>query len=300
MSSANKFLRWIGVLALSFFTLFVLLPVLTIFTFSLFAGAMSSTKVIPGAKLVSVVELEGMILDSREILSELYKQARDPAVKGIVLRINSPGGAIGPAQEIFEAVKKIRSQKPVVASMGAVAASGGLYAALGADKIFCQPGTLTGSIGVILQIPNVRKISDLIGFEMTTVKSAELKDAGNAFREMTETERNYLQSTVDAAHQQFVKAVAESRELDIVTAQAISNGRIILGEEAVKIGLADEFGDLDSAARAVFDILKEPLAQNEAPILVFPMDKTRWLKKFINASTYIFQIFQGQVQFNYL
>src|SRR5690606_19525026 len=114
--------------------------------------------------LVAVVELNGIIESGKEVVEELYKQASDDKVKGIVLRINSPGGAVGPSQDIYTAVNKLKNKKPIVASMGALAASGGLYAALGASKIYCQPGTLTGSIGVIMQLPNFTTIAEKVGF----------------------------------------------------------------------------------------------------------------------------------------
>lgn len=300
--SARSFLSWVAALTLSILIMFVVLPLTIIFAFSLSASKLTSKEVIEGnsKNRVAVLELEGVILDSRELIDELYKQADDEDVKGIVLRINSPGGAIGPAQEIFSAVKKIKAKKPVVASMGAVAASGGLYAALGASKVFCQPGTLTGSIGVILQIPNVSRITDMVGFQMTTVKSGALKDIGNAFRPMTEGEQAYLQTTIDTAHTQFVQAVSESRNIPEEKVREFADGRMILGSDAVSLGLADGFGDIDSAARAVFEILKEPLPEGERPSLVYPLDEMEWLKNIINTSSLIADRIQGNVQFQYI
>ncbi len=300
MSTAATFLRWVGTLTLSFFIIFIVLPLLVIFTLSLFAGVMTPGVDKLANKQVAVIELEGMILDNKELLEQLYKQANDPNIHGIVLRINSPGGAIGPAQEIYAAVKKIKEKKPVIASMGGIAASGALYAALSATKIFCQPGTLTGSIGVIMQMPNVRKMTDFVGFEMTTIKSGALKDAGNLFREMTEGEKNYLQETVDTAFEQFLSAVVEGRKLDPELIRPFSDGRIILGSQAVKLGLVDDYGDLDTAARAVFEELKQPLTNEESPNLVYPMDELRWVRKFLNTSAYLSQMLEGRVQFNYL
>ncbi|MDZ4787060.1 MAG: signal peptide peptidase SppA [bacterium] len=297
--SPKSFLGWIGALSMTFFVVIVLLPLMVVLTLSGFAKYMSPDIAISG-KTVAVIELDGVILDSKDVLEQLYKQSADDKVKGIVLRVNSPGGAIGPAQEIYSAVKKIKEKKPVIASMGTVAASGGLYASLGATKIFCQPGTLTGSIGVIMQMPNVRKISDLIGFEMLTIKSGALKDAGNPFREITEQDKSYLQGTVNEAFEQFVEAVAESRKLDMAKVREFSDGRIILGSDAVKLGIADGFGDIDSAARAVFEELKDPLADTETPTLIYPMDDMKWLKKFISISSEISQLLQGTVKFQYI
>ena len=147
------------------------------------SGAKISKEGLPtNKKTVAVVKLDSMIMDSEDIVKELYKQADDKKVKAIVLRINSPGGAVGPSQDIYSAVASIKKIKPVVASMGAVAASGGLYAALGASKVYAQAGTMTGSIGVVLQIPNVSAITDKYGFKMTTIKAGALKDVGNMYR----------------------------------------------------------------------------------------------------------------------
>ncbi len=234
-----------------------------------------------GVEKVAVIELNGIILSSKEVLRQLYKQADNDKVQGIVLRIDSPGGAVGPSQEIYAAVRKLKSKKPIVVSMGAVAASGGFYSALGASKIFCQPGTLTGSIGVILEMPNLTKLADKVGFEMNTVKSGKLKDVGNTFRTMSEEDRKFLQQTVDQVQADFVQAVVEGRGLPEKEVLRIADGRVIPGSEALRLKLVDGYGDTYEAAREIFNILGKPLPEGEVPDLVYSEEGFDKLRKLI-------------------
>lgn len=250
---------------------------------------------------VAVVELTGMIESSKEILEQLHIQANDDSVKGIVLKVDSPGGAVGPSQEIFEAVRRLKAQKPIVASMSAVAASGGLYAALGASKVLAQPGTITGSIGVIMQLPNLRKVTEKLGVDMVTIKSGELKDVGNTFREMTEGERAFLQSTLNDVHLQFTNAVAQARGLTQEQVQQFADGRIIMGSQAKELGLIDGYGDMYVAAREVFELLGEPLAEDQHPNLVFHTDKFSELRRiFQSARSTIGLLTENSVRLRYV
>ncbi|RIL10876.1 MAG: signal peptide peptidase SppA [Proteobacteria bacterium] len=232
-------------------------------------------------KSVAVVEVRGIIDDAKEVLEDLYKQSDNEKIKAIVLRIDSPGGAVGPSQEIYEAVNQLKSKKPIVASMGAVAASGGLYAALSATKVFCQPGTITGSIGVILQIPNFTKVSQELGVDMITIKSGKLKDVGNAFREMTPEERAFMEDTVHKAHNEFIDAVVRGRGLDQNKVREFADGRVILGTEAKELKLVDDFGDVFTAARAALELAGSPLRPEETPKLLYSKDPYGKFMKFI-------------------
>jgi len=173
----------------------VVIPVLLAFGIAGMSEGLSEKRIGQIEKAVAVVELTGIIDNSKEVLSELHRHVKDETVEGVVLRINSPGGAVGPAQEIFETINQLKSVKPIVASMDGVAASGGLYAALAASKIYSNPGTITGSIGVIMEIPNLSKLASWAGVEIVTIKSGELKDVGNSFREMQPEERYFLEQT---------------------------------------------------------------------------------------------------------
>jgi len=253
-----------------------------------------------GDKLVAVIELTGMLESGKEIVEELYKQASDDKVKGIVLRINSPGGAVAPSQDIYGAVMKLKKKKPIVASMGALAASGGLYSAIGASKVYAQPGTLTGSIGVIMQLPNFTKIAEKIGFEMVTVKSGKFKDVGNSFREMTEEDRAFLEETIQRVHTDFVKAVAEGRNLSEQEVRTFADGRVIIGSQAKELKLIDAFGDVHDAARSVFDILNEPLKTDEEPTIFYPMDKFGQFRKIFEVISAVPTLFSRSIELRYV
>jgi protease IV len=276
--------------------IFVVIPILLVSTIGAIVATQSG-KVATDKNIVAIIKLDGVIEDSKEAISALYKQAQDDKVQGIVLRINSPGGAVGPSQDIYHAVMKLKEKKPIVASMGSIAASGGFYAALGASKIYCQPGTLTGSIGVIMQIPNVKKISDTIGLQMVTVKSGALKDVGNMFRDMTPEEQEYLQSAVNQVQADFVQAVVNGRKITKEKVLPFADGRMIVGSQAKALGLVDEFGDVYDAAKAVLELKGIKLADNELPKLVYVEDKFENLKHIFDSLLGIPPILKQGIEF---
>lgn len=203
---------------------------------------------------IAVVELNGTILESRSIVRQFKMYRRDRSIKAIVFRINSPGGGISASQEIYEAVKKCRdSGKVIIASMGAVAASGGYYVAMGADSIMANPGTTTGSIGVIVEIPNIRGLLSKIGVDFTIIKSGEFKDTGSPYRKMTQAERRYLQGWVDDAFAQFVNAVVDGRGMEHSDVLEIADGRVFTGKQAFEMGLIDTLGTYEDAIRLAAD-----------------------------------------------
>jgi protease-4 len=214
-----------------------------------FFGVSGGGADVPGSGArVGIYELRGLILDSQPVIRKLEKLARSRSIKAIVLRIESPGGGVAASQEIYEAVKKIRERgKPVVVSMGSVAASGGYYVACAADSIIANPGTTTGSIGVILEVPNIQKLLDKVGVRFQIIKSGKFKDIGSPYRDMRPEERRYLQEFVDDAFQQFVSVVSEARKLTREKVLAIADGRILTGKQALEAGLVDRLGDLQDA-----------------------------------------------------
>ena len=209
-----------------------------------------------GKERIALVRIEGPILDSRSTVNELEAYAQDPLVKAIVLRIDSPGGGVAASQEIYNAVKRVREekQKTVVVSMGTVAASGGYYIAVASDRILANPGTLTGSIGVIMQLANFEELMDKIGVKNFVIKSGRYKDVGSPFRMMGEEDRNLLQSVMDDAHRQFIEAVAEGRALDVADVEALADGRVLTGQQAKDVLLIDDLGDLKDAVRLAADM----------------------------------------------
>lgn len=198
---------------------------------------------------VGVIEMTGVIVDSNKTIEQLHDFRDNDTVKAVVLRIDSPGGAVGPAQEIYQAVKAVDKLKPVVVSMGSVTASGGYYVAAAAREIVANPGTITGSIGVVMEFANFRELLDKIGLAQVVVKSGEYKDIGSPTREMTPAERRLLQDLIDDVHEQFVTAVAEGRNLEPAAVSAIADGRIFSGRKAMTLGLVDHMGNLDVAIK---------------------------------------------------
>lgn len=197
---------------------------------------------------IALVEINGVIEQSEDIVRQLKKYNDDSSVRAIVLRINSPGGMVAPAQEIYNQILKVRENgKYVVVSMSSVAASGGYYIACAGDSIMANPGTLTGSIGVILSFMTFEGLMDKVGVEMEVVKSDELKDVGNFSREMTQKEREMLQAAIDDTYDQFVMTVAEARNMDIDQVEEIADGSIFTGNQALEFGLIDKLGGLEDA-----------------------------------------------------
>ena len=212
---------------------------------------------------VAVVELEGVIVDVDDLLRELKAHRENPLVKAVVIRINSPGGVVAPTQEVHAALIRLReSGKPVVASLGAVAASGGYYVAVAADRIYASPGTLTGSIGVIMRLANLDALMKKVGVDYVVVKAGRFKDIGSMARAMTPDERQVLQAMLDDVHGQFVSAVAAGRKLNRAQVLAFADGRVVSGVQAKTLKMVDALGGLDDAldgAASLAGLPKPPL-----------------------------------------
>lgn len=209
-----------------------------------------------GKERVALVRVEGPILDSHQTVTDLTTFGEDPSVKAIVLRIDTPGGGVAPSQEIYNAVKRIRHKyhKTVIASMGSVAASGGYYIAVAADQILANPGTLTGSIGVIMQTANLTDLLKKIGVSPVIIKSGRYKDIGTPFRPMEELDRRVLQTVINDVHRQFIEAIADGRSMDVVDVELLADGRIFSGQQAKDMLLIDELGDLQDAIALAAEI----------------------------------------------
>lgn len=207
----------------------------------------SDPQMLPGDK-VAVVEITGPIYSSQGVIERLYKCRDNASIKAIVLRVSSPGGGVAPVQEIHKELT--RSEKKIVVSMGSTAASGGYYIACAADHIFANPGTLTGSIGVIMQFRKIDGLMKKIGVEQEVVKSGKYKDAGSMYRELTPEEKELFQETIDDVYEQFLDAILEGRqhaELTREQLEAIADGRVMSGKQALEKKLVDELGDLSDA-----------------------------------------------------
>jgi protease-4 len=223
-----------------------------------------------GGPRVAVVEIEGIIVDGTTAIRELREHSDNPAIKAVVLRVNSPGGVVAPTQEIFAAIQRARKAgKPVIATLGAVAASGGYYVATAADRIYANPGTLTGSIGVVMQMANLEGLLKKVGVEYVVVKAGAYKDVGNFARTMSPEERKMLQALLDDVYSQFVDAVAEGRGLERKEVLAFAEGRIYSGQQALALKMVDELGGFDDAVEAAGKLANIP----GRPKLVYPRKK---------------------------
>src|SRR5262245_55799948 len=226
---------------------------------------------------IGVLQIQGAIDDSQTVLTELKRLKEMPWVKAIVVRIDSPGGAVAPTQEIFEEIQRSKKQKPFIASMGGMATSGGYYIAAACDKIVANPGTLTGSIGVIMQLSNIEELMKKIGVKGVNVKSGQNKDIGSPFQPLSPEGKEILQSLVDNVHSQFVAAVAKGRSMDEAQVRKLADGRVYSGAQAKDLGLIDQFGTLedaiDLAARRA-GIEAEPAVYYSRP------EQERWWERF--------------------
>jgi protease-4 len=232
---------------------FIIGSVITVTVIALFVGAVVSISGLLGegplvaGTGVGLVEVKGMILDPQGVVKQLHDFAKAENVKAVVLRIDSPGGVVGPSQEIYAEVRKLAARKKVVVSMGSVAASGGYYIAAPATLIYANPGTITGSIGVLMKFSNMEGLMGKIGLRAFTIKTGKFKDVGSPARPMTDEERAMLQGVIDSTHGQFVRAVSEGRRLPLERVKGIADGRIFSGEQALALKLVDRIGTLQDA-----------------------------------------------------
>lgn len=254
--------------AFRFFLAFAGLFALVAFVVTLLPGTPSGSLLRAGEPHVALVPLRGEITRSDDFVETLEDLRDDDSVGALVVRIDSPGGAVAPSQEMYEAIRRVREEKPVVASLGSVAASGGYYVASASDLVVASPGTLTGSIGVILQLTNLEGLLDKIGVQAEVVTAGAQKDMGSPFRPLSDEERAIFQSMADEVHTQFIDAVAAGRALSPEAMRRVSTGRIFTGEQARDLGLVDELGGLQDAVRIAADkagIEGEPVVDKISP-----------------------------------
>ncbi len=222
---------------------------------------------------IGLMEIRGVINRSQETVKQIIKYRENPSVRGIVLRIESPGGAVAPTQEIFNELRKTREAgKVIVASLGSVAASGGYYIACSADSIVANPGTITGSIGVIMDVPQVKELMEKVGVDWQVIKSGPHKDIGSFSRKMTTNEIKLLQSVVDDVYEQFVEAVTLFRPLSGQEVSQLADGRIYTGKQALSLGLVDYLGthqDAIALAGKMAGLSEKPSVIEQRPKTIF-------------------------------
>ncbi len=233
-----------------------------------------------GGERLGIARVEEVIMQSERLTDWLSTLRDDDTVKGVLLRVDSPGGSVGPSQEIFQAVKDLAAVKPVVVSMGAVAASGGYYVACPAHVIVANPGTITGSIGVKMELANYMGLAEKIGVDFTTIASGKFKDTGNPFDELTEDERNLLTSVVMDLYDQFVGHVAESRKLPDEKVRQVADGRILTGRQALEEGLVDKLGSMETAMDTLKAMANVP---DDVRITDGPKEPDEFFKNFFQS-----------------
>jgi protease-4 len=237
-----------------------------------------------GASKIAVIRIDGQIhggesdpgplggggAGARDVIGQIRQAQDDDQIRGVILRIDSPGGAVVASDEMARAVRRLREDKPVVASMGDLAASGGYYVASQAQRVIANPGTVTGSIGVIAILPNLEGTAEKLGVRPVVITSGELKDVGSPFREMRPQERDLYQRLLDEAHTQFIEAVARGRGEEASDIRELADGRPYSGSQAEANGLVDELGDLEDAYDAVLELAE--LRREESTLVEYSKD----------------------------
>jgi protease-4 len=253
---------------------------------ALIRGAMAASR-LAGKKIkplsqpgLGVCRLSGIILESRAVVDWLKELRQDDSVKGVLLRVDSPGGAIGPSQEIFQAVRELAKAKPVVSSFGSVAASGGYYAAAPSTLIVANPGSLTASIGVLVEYLDVQQLMEKWGIRQELLASGKNKGAGSPFKTLTPEQRAQIMGLIMDLHEQFVGDVAESRHMTRDAVQALADGRALTGRQALDAGLVDRLGGEEEALAALQGLCG---LSEEAPLKEGPPDKRDYLERLLDA-----------------
>ena len=273
--------------------------ILGIFLLSiLFLARFGEKKAFALGDKIAVVDIKGVITSSRNIVEQIDNFKEDDDVKAIILRINSPGGGVGPSQEIYREVLRAKEKKKIIASMESVAASGGYYVACASDVIVANPGTITGSIGVVMEFSNVEDLLKKIGLRSYVIKSGKHKDIGSPLREMTSEERSILQGVIDSVHSQFVRAVAEGRNMEERKVRQIADGRIFSGEQAKELGLVDRLGGLQDA----IEIAAEMVGIEGKPAVIYPKRKLSLYELLFKKSLRLLmdEVWQREYRLSYL
>lgn len=237
-----------------------------------------------GKEGIGVVYIEGVITDSRDVNAWIDDLYADEDIKGVLLRVNCPGGAVAPSQEIYANVKRLAEKKPVVVSMASVAASGGYYVSCPANTIVANPSTLTGSIGVIMEMSNLEGLFEKLGIKRQALTSGPLKDAGSPFRAMTPEDRKYLEALIQDIHEQFVSDVASARVMDVEAIRPYADGRALTGNQALSAGLVDKLGGMTVAVRELKQLCGlDP--DKQIPAVFGPPHKEHWLRQILGELT---------------
>ena len=297
----KEYVVWLVKFITVIIVFFVVVPILILPVLMASSKTINTENIIPQEKnLVAVIDVNGIIMDSKDVVEKLYKFSSDEKFKGIILKVNSPGGAVAPSQDIYNTILKLKSKKPIYAVMDSMAASGGYYVSAPCTKIYAQKGTMTASIGVISQFVNFKNLSEWFGLKIETVKSGKLKDFGSPYRDMTDEERGYWQNMSNTIHEDFIQDVAKARNIDVNKLREVADGRVLIGTKAKEANLIDEIGGINDASVAMFKELNIKLGENEMPKLYYTENKLKEFKKLLNQSLSFFSRSQQGVRLMYL
>ena len=251
----------------------------TVVIIALVSGSSDKTETVTvgSGDKVAVVDLKGVIASSDEVVRQMKKFRNNSSVRAIVLHIDSPGGGVVASQEMYEEVRAVRDGgKPVIVSMGSLAASGGYYVAVGGSYLVANRGTLTGSVGVISEFLQVKDALDKLGIGVKTIKAGKLKDAGSPMRAMNEDDQKYFQALMDDVHRQFIDVVARERKMDVEKVRELADGRVFTGEQALQLGLVDTLGTFEDAVR----IAAVKVGIKGEPAIVRERKRQMWYESF--------------------
>ncbi len=251
----------------------------TVVIIALVSGSSDKTETVTvgSGDKVAVVDLKGVIASSDEVVRQMKKYRNNSSVRAIVLHIDSPGGGVVASQEMYEEVRAVRDGgKPVIVSMGSLAASGGYYVAVGGSYLVANRGTLTGSVGVISEFLQVKDALDKLGIGVKTIKAGKLKDAGSPMRAMNEDDQKYFQALMDDVHRQFIDVVARERKMDVEKVRELADGRVFTGEQALQLGLVDTLGTFEDAVR----IAAVKVGIKGEPAIVRERKRQMWYESF--------------------
>ena len=251
----------------------------TVVIIALVSGSSDKTETVTvgSGDKVAVVDLKGVIASSDEVVRQMKKYRNNSSVRAIVLHIDSPGGGVVASQEMYEEVRAVRDGgKPVIVSMGSLAASGGYYVAVGGSYLVANRGTLTGSVGVISEFLQLKDALDKLGIGVKTIKAGKLKDAGSPMRAMNEDDQKYFQALMDDVHRQFIDVVARERKMDVEKVRELADGRVFTGEQALQLGLVDTLGTFEDAVR----IAAVKVGIKGEPAIVRERKRQMWYESF--------------------
>ncbi|HWP59068.1 MAG TPA: signal peptide peptidase SppA [Candidatus Acidoferrales bacterium] len=274
MASRHPVLKGVAI-----FCVTIVLFFFAVFFYAYLTGGEKGVLTVLGGEGIGVVEVDGAIEDSKVVIDNLKRFGDSDDVKGVIVRIDSPGGGVVPTQEIYAEIERLKKKKPVVASLGSVAASGGYYIASACTQIVASPGTLTGSIGVIMELGNIEELMKKIGVKGYAIKSGPHKDIGSPLQPLSPEGRAILQSVVDSVHAQFVQAVAKGRNLPEAKVRALADGRIYSGEQAKSIGLVDSLGGMEDAIQLLAKRVGLP---EKPPLFYAPKDDRAWWQRLLS------------------